>query len=852
MSTLIIVESGTKCGKIKSYLNDKYILMASNGHIIDLDSKKLSIDIENNFEPIYVTKEGQTSTITKLKNEVKKCTEILLAADGDREGEMIAWSLAHVLKLKEPKRIVFGNITKKEILEKIKNPKEIDYNMVDAQKTRRLIDRIVGFKLTELLWKVMGQGKSVSAGRVQSVALKLIVEKENEIKTFFEADNSAFFKFVGIFTHNKNELKSILYSKKIDKDENSESESESDSESELDNKTIKGIVKITSINKAKKIMNLFVGSLYSIDNIEEKDSIRYPSEPFKTSSLQQESSNKFAFNPKKTMSIAQKLYEAGYITYMRTDSITLAEDAMKQAKDYIINEYGNEFYKRTDYKSKSEDAQEAHEAIRPTDLTVKGININDANKISNDEIRLYNLIWKRTISSQMKGALFKIQNIKIKISKTNEYYFLASKEEKIFDGFLKVYDIKNLDYPEEIRLACELENKTKDFKGKILEVKIIEGLQEYKNPPKRYNDASLVSKLEKLKIGRPATYASYSDKIESKKFANKENISGIEKDRIIMFWDGSNPEETNSTCEKIKEKKDKIIIGKENKKFIPTAIGIEISKFLEKYFSNIIDYDFTSKLEKNLDKIAEGKIKWDNIMKEFYKTFEKSVKNIDIVMTNNVNNKSIDINARILSEEPEIIATIAKYGNIVKMLQNDNKTGISKYVYAPIKLPLTKDNITLEQALELLSYPKILGKYENKTVTLNKGQYGYWLKIGLTKESKTYSIGDENKLKLTRGTIEICDININDVDEIIEFSCNKKKSTPNNNLFETSDDKHNYLIKNGEFGMFLILKKKNKIKKDSKDKIIKIPNDLKLEDITIDKIKDIIKNARSNLKKYKK
>lgn len=566
--TLIIIESPGKLKKMREILGNKYEIMASAGHILNFKKGGLkdAIDFENNFKPNYEIISDKNSNfkskkqiVNELKKAAKNASDIILATDQDREGEMIAWSLAYVLKLKNPKRITFNAITKGEIIKSIKNPKTIDYNLVDAQKTRQILDIIVGYELSPILWKTI-EG-AVSAGRVQSVVVKLVVEKEKEITDFLNSDISSFFKYKGSFNNN---IDAILY------------EIESNS-NEI---------------KSNNLMNKLVKSKYKVKDIMGKESVRNPSPPFITSSLQQEASSKLKFSVKKTMSSAQKLYEGGYITYMRTDSTALSKEAMSNIKKYIIEKFTNKYYKAREYKSKSKNSQEAHEAIRPTDVFLEKID-NDS-KIGNDEKRLYNLIWKRTIASQMESAIFNVINSYISISKLNKYHFVANTEQLIFDGYLRIYDNTN---------KKSNSNKTNnDVKiGTTLQVQNLRCEEEYKRPPIRYNEASLVKKLEQLGIGRPSTYASNISIIQSRKYVEIKNTDGIRKNVEIIEWSKKNNEIITKTRE--------INLGKDKNRLIPTQLGINVCDFLNKYFENIMDYKFTSNMENQFDKIAKGKKK---------------------------------------------------------------------------------------------------------------------------------------------------------------------------------------------------------------------------------------------------
>src|SRR3989338_3174976 len=430
MSILVIVESPGKIQKIQHILGDDYIIMASVGHIIDLDPKSMSINLET-FEPQYQIMQGKTDVVKKLIKAYEKADDIYLASDRDREGEMIAWSLAKELKIKNPKRIVFNAITKEELLKAVKKPNKIDNNLVNEQKARRVLDRFIGYKVSPLIMKYT-QGSGKSAGRVQSVVVRLILEKEIEIENFFKKNEDSFFKVCGEFFEKKKTFKAQLYNKKIDKNEESEENEENN------NNNNRGIAKIKKEENMRQLMKLMISSKYKVSDITDRESIRKPSAPFTTATLQQEASHKLGMTSKRTMTAAQHLYEATYITYHRTDSVNLSNEGLKLIGDYIISEHGKEYYLKKNYESKSKNTQEAHEAIRPTKPKTTGINENKKDKIGRDEINLYKLIWKRAVVSQMVSAKFKITSIKIDISEIKEYYFLTQIENIIFDGFLAV------------------------------------------------------------------------------------------------------------------------------------------------------------------------------------------------------------------------------------------------------------------------------------------------------------------------------------------------------------------------------------------------------------------------------
>ena len=827
---LVIVESPGKIKKLQAILGDDYIVMASVGHILDLDPKKMSVDIENDFEPIYkVITHGKSSkeeVVKDLKKAAKKAKDILLAADEDREGEMIAWSVANVLDLdiKKAKRITFNSITKSELEKAIKSPRVIDLNLVDAQKSRRILDRIIGFEISPILWKSIGA--SLSAGRVQSVVTKILIDKENEIKKFLQEGDSNYFKFTGKFELSKNKcLDANLFEKIVKKP----SKKEKKDDTKEENKIKYEKAKIENESAARNLMKLFMKSEFSISEINEKDTLRYPSPPFTTSTLVQEASRKLGFTVKRTNSAAQKLYEAGYITYMRTDSVNLSSEALENIKKFVNQKYGKEYHRFINYEGKSKNTQEAHEACRPTDVFVEFIKEGTKDKIGNDEVKLYNLIWKRAVSSQMQPAKIKVTDIVIDANKVKDYNFITQVSTIDFPGFLLVYNIKNLEKEEDDKKNNDEnddldEDTIVDIKipkvGTKLEVDNICTVQEYQKPPTRYNEASLVNKLDpkNLNIGRPSTYGTIINTIQERGYVILGNIDGIEKESVNICWDGGN---------KLKEDINKIVIRKENNKLIPTSLGMLVTDFLIKNFPDIVDYKFTASMEDDLDKIAEGDKKWVKVLDTFYKKFHPVVQKL---LDSKTTVKSD--NTRILGNHPtlghEISATIARYGAVIKMC-----TTKTKCIYAPIKEPLTKDTITLEQALQLLEYPKELGKHDGLSISLNKGKHGLYLKWGDVKaslENLPEDIKIEDKDNIT-------------FDEAVSIIKNKRK----NILWEHIEGKTIYSVLNGPYGYYIDVKDTSK---KIKTKPLRVPlknmEEKEIKQLTMEKIQELIKQGLEN------
>tara|TARA_B100000902_G_C27302031_1_gene913380 strand:+ start:287 stop:2638 length:2352 start_codon:yes stop_codon:yes gene_type:complete len=774
---LVIVESPGKIKKINSILGKDYLVKASVGHIRDLESTSLGIDVDNGFAPTYVVSKDKKSVVSDLKNALKTCSDVILAADEDREGEAIAASLADVLKLKDPKRIVFNEITKTALLNALKNPKKINYNLVRAQETRRFLDRIVGYKVSPVLWSNIAM--KLSAGRVQSVVVKVIIDKEIEISNL---NQESYFKITGKFhsvNDSNNKLSAVLYD--LDKDKTTD-------------KSIKGnMCKLKDIKDVEKLLKVFDKSNYSVKLIEDKISKRNPSAPFITSTLQQEASKKFSFNIKSTMSIAQKLYENGHITYMRTDSTSLSDEALKGCEEYIVKNYGKKYHNKKNYVSKSKNAQEAHEAIRPTHIEKANVDGTP------EEKKLYSLIWKRTVASQMSAAEISVNNIYIDIvhKKKLPYYFLATNETIVFEGFLKVYNIKS-EEDEDVLQSSNINFK----KGDKLDYDEIESKEEYPKSIGRYNEASLVKKLEDLGIGRPSTYASIITKIQDRKYVDKVDLEGEEKQISVALMKPDNG---------IKWSKSKTVLGKEKQKLIPTSIGRVVTEYLCEHFDNIMDYKFTAKLEDNLDKIVDGKKKWDHILQKFWDELNPKVMNL---ITNTNNNK---LNSgKLLGVHPdknlEIYTSVARYGPVVKMV--DGK----EIKYAPIKKPQTVDNITLEEAIELLEYPKNVGKYNNKDVLLQKGKFGLYIKYN----DKNYPIDKDN-------------ISLEDVINVIE---SKNKDVLN----EIEIKGKNYQIRTGEYGPYISYKSGKKMNFAS------IPKDKDLNNLTNNDILEIISKKKTKTK----
>ena len=773
--TLVLLESPGKIKKIQDYLGSDYIVKASFGHVQDLDKSTLSVDIQNNFEPNYIITQDKKKVVKELQALAKDCKQVILAADGDREGEAIAWSLSKVLKLQNPKRIIFHEITKTSILKALENPTIINMNVVYAQQTRRILDRIVGYLISPILWKYLTHGAK-SAGRVQSVVVKIIIDKENEIT---KSISQPYFKTTGDFEFgNENVIKinsSLQTGTKL-----YQFNSESDAKLFLEQISKKTEFKVVSVDNKK--------------------SIRKPSPPFITSSLQQEASTKLRFSVKKTMEVAQKLYEQGLITYMRSDSPNISKEAVDEAIKYIINTYGKEYSDPKNYQSKNTSSQDAHECIRPTH-----INQPEPENINDDLKKLYTLIWKRTIASQMSNALINIQTILIDATNSKDSiikfnnvqtYFTSNLENVEFAGYLIVYD--NTPEDEE-KISGKLQIKAKD-KVLMNKIKISE---EYTKPPLRYNEAALVRFMEKNGIGRPSTFASSISKVIDRNYVEIKNIDGIKKQ--------SKQIELNSKYN-IKENTKEVSIGKEQKKLVPTSMGNQTNDFMVKHFNPIMDIEFTANFETYLDKIAEGNANWVTVLRIFYDMFNPIVEKLNAEAKNikqtggNVADKLLGKN----SEDMEIYTGTGKFGPYVKIKEAGDKMRYAKLTDSSV------DKVTLEEAISLLEWPKSLGKIGNAIVTLNKGQYGLYIKCS----GKNYSIKD---------TVDPNNINLKFAEDLIQAGDPYALKT-----FKVKDKVIN--IKCGEFGNYLQI-----ISKTRKQNI-PIPKKISIENITIDQVLQIIAN----------
>ena len=668
-NNLVIVESPAKAKTIEKFLGKDFKVASSYGHIADLPSNELGVDVDKDFSPKYIVSSEKKKVVNELKSLVKKMNTVWLASDEDREGEAIAWHLANTLGLKadNTKRIVFNEITKTAILDAIDKPRDINYNLVNAQQARRVLDRLVGYELSPVLWRKVRGG--LSAGRVQSVSVRLIVEREREINAFTPEQS---FKTQATFTTERNQNIESSLSKTFDTAQTTEA-----------------------------FLNLNKSAVFTVSGIEKKPASKSPTAPFTTSTLQQEAARKLYFSVSKTMNLAQRLYEAGLITYMRTDSVNLSKEAQQGALKQIEERYGTSYLKSRRYKVKNKGAQEAHEAIRPTDFKREKVNLEY------DQARLYQLIWKRAIASQMSDAQLERTQLKISAN-THRETFVAKGEVIKFDGFLKVY-LEGVD--EEVDEKNGLLPAVKE--GEVLHLKSMEANQRFSRPPYRYTEASLVKKLEELGIGRPSTYAPTISTIQNRKYIEKGTSEGDYRDYIQMRLI-----DNDVVSKKIKEK-----VGANKGKLVPTDVGVIVNDFLVANFKNILDYSFTAKVEESFDQIAEGSENWTNMIRGFYDNFHKTV---DFVKEN----AERESGERVLGNDPKtgrvVKVRLGRFGPIAQIGESEDE---EKPVFVSLAPGQQLESIELEEALELFKLPKSIGSFEDHEVTVNNGRFGPYVKF---------------------------------------------------------------------------------------------------------------------------
>ena len=754
---LVIVESPAKAKTIESYLGKDFIVKSSFGHVRDLTKKGLAIEIENHFNPLYEVSADKKQIVAELKKLAKAAEVVWLATDEDREGEAISWHLFETLDLakKDTHRITFNEITKTAVLKAIENPRKINKELVDAQQARRVLDRIVGFELSPVLWKKVRP--SLSAGRVQSVAVRLIVDREREIQSF---NVNPFFRVNGTFGANNGALKAEL------------------------NRHLNGE------KEAQEFLELCKNTSFVIDDVQQKPSTKSPAAPFTTSTLQQEASLKLGFSVTKTMSVAQRLYESGHITYMRTDSVNLSETAVNGAKAAIEEFYGNEYSKPTKYTTKSSGAQEAHEAIRPTDFGKTSI---DSER---DETRLYELIWKRSIASQMAHAKLERTTVKIGGLPTSDF-FTAKGEVIVFDGFLKVYMESSLDE--------ETDEDTEGLLPKVtvnesVDLSICTAVERFTRPPSRYVEASLVKKLEELGIGRPSTYAPTISTIQKRTYVEKQEREGEIRNYCLL---------TLTKGEISKEEKSETT-GKDRNKLFPTDIGIVVTDYLKEHFEQIMDYQFTAKVEAEFDEIAQGRLEWTNMMENFYKPFHT-------VVENTLEHSERATGERELGVHPEsgrkIIVRIGKFGPMVQV--GDEKVDGEKALFASLQPNQSIGNISLEDALKLFQLPRVVGQYEDQDMKVNNGRFGPYVQVGkifasIPKGEDPMSITYERSLEIYLEKLQV----------------------EANRLIKSFDERPDIQLLNGRYGPYM------KIGKDN----FKLPKGTEAEKLSLEECIEISKS----------
>ncbi len=762
---LVIVESPAKAKTIEGYLGKEYTVKSSFGHVRDLATKDLSIDVEHDFKPLYEIMPDKLKMIKDLKKLADSSEIIWLATDEDREGEAISWHLSEVLGLKpaNTRRIVFHEITKTAITEAILHPRSIDQNLVDAQQARRVLDRLVGFELSPILWKKVKP--SLSAGRVQSVAVRLIVEREEDIRAF----NSTFaFKVTGIF----------------------------DVENEFGKATIKADLpkRYATSAEAKAFLEICSNATFTVADIETKPAKRSPAPPFTTSTLPQEASRKLSFSVSRTMTVAQQLYEAGKITYMRTDSVHLSLTALGMAKEEIVRSYGQEYHKSRQFTTKSKGAQEAHEAIRPTYLNQSAVD-GDAS-----QRRLYELIWKRTIASQMADAALEKTNIYINIS-TSKEQFVAMGEVIKFEGFLKVYLESTDDESEkEEGLLPQLK------KGELLGMNEITAVQKFAQPPARYNEASLVKKMEELGIGRPSTYAPTISTIQKREYVVKEDREGASREF----------EQLTLRAGKVKSAIRIEKFGFEKNKLFPTDIGELVTRFLMQSFIDIMDYNFTANVEKEFDEIAEGLQEWNHIIRDFYGPFHRKV-------TEALESKERAKGEKLLGPDPKsgknVYVKIGRYGSMAQIGETESE---EKPRFAGLRKGQSIESISLEEALKLFDFPRPIGEFEGGEMIVGIGRFGPYV----LHNKKFYS------LKKTDDPVTLT------ADEAIDLIVEKRVVEANRTISEFVE-RPDVKVLNGRFGPYISIGKEN----------YKIPKGSAPASLSLNECLEIAKSAPPSAKK---
>ncbi len=754
LKNLVIVESPAKAKTIEKFLGTDYKVLSSYGHIRDLHKKDFSIDIEHDFKPIYEIPAEKKELVATLKKNAKSAETVWLASDEDREGEAISWHLYETLGLKpdNTKRIVFHEITKSAILNAIDNPRSIDMALVDAQQARRVLDRIVGFELSPVLWRKIKRG--LSAGRVQSVAVRLIVEREKEIENF---KTETYYRVVAEFSHQGHSIRTELSRR------------------------------LASEAEAREFLEACKNATFEVADIQVKELKKSPAAPFTTSTLQQEANRKLGFSVAQTMSIAQKLYEAGHITYMRTDSLNLSGIAIHAISEEIKANMGEQYLRVRKYHTTSKGAQEAHEAIRPTYIDKHSISGTVA------ERRLYDLIWKRAVASQMSEAIVEKTNVSIAISGRKET-FVASGEMVKFDGFLKVYiessDDDDATAPEGLLPRLE--------KGDILNAENISASMRYTQHPPRFNEATLVKKLEELGIGRPSTYAPIISTIIAREYVVKGEKEGTPRPYTTLTLADGNILTANLTEN----------VGAEKGKLIPTDTGRVVNDFLEEYFPNIMNYNFTAGIEERFDEIAEGKLRWQNEIANFYKPFHESVEKIANLRLEH------RVGERILGNDPVsgrvVSVKIGRFGPLVQIGTTDDA---DKPLFASLPADKSVNSITLDEALELFKLPRTLGEFEGKEVVVSAGRFGPYVK-------------HDGKYVSIPASLSPLSITLEEAQELIE----KKRQDDSNKILATYSEEPGLQVLNGRFGPYIAFNKKN----------YKIPKGTDAASLSLEQCREII------------
>jgi DNA topoisomerase-1 len=769
---LLIVESPAKAKTIENILGSDFEVKSCYGHIRDLEKDDMGIDVNKNYAPRYIVPEDKQKVVAELKKLAKKAEQVWLATDEDREGEAISWHLCEVLGLdpKTTKRIVFHEITKPAIRAAVDHPRFVDLNLVNAQQARRILDRIVGFELSPVLWRKMSMRNSLSAGRVQSVAVRLIAEREREINAFGATSS---FKIEALFAAKDINNKNVTFTAEGARQDNPEG--------------------------AEKFLQSCAGAAYKVKDVQVKPAKKTPAAPFTTSTLQQEASRKLGYGVSKTMLLAQKLYESGLITYMRTDSVNLSETALNESKAQITKQYGAKYVQTRQYKNKNESAQEAHEAIRPTYM--ENATVNDA-----DTKRLYELIWKRTMASQMADAELEKTTAKIDIS-TNKAELTAQGEVLKFDGFLKVYMEDRDD--EDVEEGNEEGSLPPLRAGQVLEFKEMKAVERFTRPAPRYTEASLVKKLEELGIGRPSTYAPTISTVLKRGYVEKRDKEGIKRDYRVLVL-------KNDKITKATEQEN---TGAEKSKLFPTDLGLVVTDFLNQHFADVMDYGFTASIEQEFDEIAAGKTVWTKMVDGFYKPFKKDIENT-------LENADRIKGERELGIEPEtgkrVVARMGRFGPMVQIGEANEE---EKPRFAKLKATQSIETISYAEAMELFKLPRNLGQFEGGDVTVNIGRFG------------PYASHDKKFYSLNKG-MDPYTVTLDEIAPMIE----EKRVAKDERTIKVFEKEKIQVLK-GPYGPYIKQGLRNfKLSKEQQERAA---------DLTVDEAKQIMEDIKANPPKKK-